>query len=133
MDEEKIDHGFTDEEKKILNSVSLLKKADAVFIRHLLEFLYKDNLKLLQRRSFSGQTRKRKRENANEPQQNVKQEAFKAISPMKKMIIFSEFTKRIENSNIPKQEQYQRLANDYVAQKIAWGIDNIRKMDKKTL
>lgn len=133
MEQEEIDYVFTEEEMKVLNSVSPLKKGDAIFVRHLLEFLYKTDLKLLQRRSYSGQMRTRKEKSAEEPQPIVSQLPFKAISPMKKKIIFQEFTKRIKNSNLSKQEQLQRLANDYVAKKIAWGISTIRKIDDKTL
>lgn len=124
---------FTEEEEKILNSVSILKTADAAFIRHLLQFLYKEDLKLLQKRSFSGKTRTPKAKNVNEPQQIVSQEPFKPISPMKKKVIFGKFTERIKNSKISTQEQFQRLETRYVAQLVAWGIANLRKIDEKAL
>lgn len=118
---------FTDEKEKELNSISILKKEDAHYIRGLLMILYKQDIKALHRRSYSGQTRTRKEENrSSEPKQ-----PFKPISPMKKMVIFDKFAKRITGSSIPKQQQLQRLDNGYIVQLISWGIANIRNANKK--
>lgn len=43
MESEQSDHNFTEDEKKALNSVTQLPKGDAIFVRLVLEFLYKDN------------------------------------------------------------------------------------------
>lgn len=119
-EEKEDDHIFTEEEIKKLNSTSLLQKSDAVYIRQIIEFLYKENLNVLNKRSFSGRTTTRKVGRDGEIAQDSNDTMpFKPILPKKKKIIYKRFTNRITSSNIPDQEQIQRLNYDYIARLIA--------------
>lgn len=116
---------FTEEEKRTLNSTPMDKKSDALFARHLLEFLYKNNLNALENRSCSGRTRKQKQD-TNEFNGAASSE-FKAITPEKKRIIFEEFSKRIQNSSVATEEKLIRLDSNYISGRIKTAIGTVRK------
>lgn len=105
-------HFLTKEDLLKLNSVSNLKKADATFIRFLLEILYKDDLRVLINRSVTGKLKKTVTSNE--------------ISPEKKGVIVSLFNNRIENSSAPIREQLERIKSQNVNVLIKTGINNIR-------
>lgn len=120
MPDEWEEHEFTAEESKILNSLSMLRRSDAPFVRKLLEFLYKHDISALEHRSYSGQTRKRDESKDVGP-------IFKAITPEKKAIIHQQFSSRIRNANLSSQEKLERMDTKYVSKLIAWGIGAIRR------
>lgn len=105
---------ISDDVQKRLNSTSTLADADAQYMRHLLEFLYKDDFSALDNRSLSGHTPKK---SAN----------HKAISPEKKDVLFSMFIERLQNPNIPLQDKVKRMDKVYIGRKIAVAIGTIRK------
>lgn len=105
-----------------LNSLSREKPQDASFIRILLEVLYKDNLRVLLSRSFTGRTSK-----ANIAGNTLKDGEFKAISPIKKKKIFSLFRDRIMNANVSAQEKFARLQAKHISRLISVAITNIRR------
>lgn len=107
-------HEFTDEEIKMLNSTPISKESDSIYIRYLLEFLYKDDRNVLKNRSLTGQTTKK----------NIE---LKCISPDKKDIIFDLFTKRLLNPKISLQEKSKRMEKTYIGRRIAVAIGTIRK------
>lgn len=102
----------------MLNSTSISLEADATYFRYLLEFLYKDDLSVLDRRTLTGRT----------PNKNSE---IKCISPDKKEIIFKQFTERLENPKIPLQEKAKRLDRCYIGRRIAVAIGTIRKSTAK--
>lgn len=110
-----------------LNSVSTSSQYDATFIRLLLEILYKNNKDALLHRSYSGRTKKTNRLSLGNDGDPSQIEEFKAVSPVKKQTIFTQFRKRIMNSNIPTQEKFIRLKSQNIARLVAVGIANIRK------
>lgn len=129
MDAQMMDVGpvyeFTEDETKILNSTSMYKQFDALFVRHVLEFLYKDDLHVLENRSCSGRTRKSRKSNNNEVTEEVV--LNKALTPEKKKIIFNEFSKRIEKCNIPTEQKLIRLDSKYISRQILTAIGTVRK------
>lgn len=98
----------------MLNSTPISKESDSIYIRYLLEFLYKDDLNVLKNRSLTGQTTKK----------NIE---LKCISPDKKDIIFDLFTKRLLNPKISLQEKSKRMEKTYIGRRIAVAIGTIRK------
>lgn len=105
---------FTDDEQKRLNSTPVSQESDSLYMRNLIEILYKDNRNVLNHRSLSGRTCK----------QNKDQ---KCISPEKKEIIFNQFLKRLENPKISLQERSKRMDSVYIGRRIAVAIGTIRK------
>lgn len=103
---------FSDEEQKTLNSTPISQESDATYFRCLLEFLYKDDLSVLNNRSVTGRTPKKGPE-------------FKCISPDKKEIIFKKFSERLQNPKV------NRLNTNYIGRKIAVAIGTIRKSTAK--
>lgn len=112
--ESKTDYEFTDEEHKMLNSTPISAESDALYIRHLLEFLYKDDLNILNKRSLTGHTPKKCIDH-------------KCITPEKKEIIFDMFTERLQSPKISLQEKAKRIDKAYVGRRIAVAIGTIRK------
>lgn len=102
---------------------------DATYIRILLEILYKDDLKTLLHRSFSGKTKKNSMPTAAclDDISLSQTEPFKAISPRKKCDIFCLFNRRVRHANTSKQDQFDRLRSANIARLIGAGIVNIRK------
>lgn len=109
---------FSDEEQKTLNSTPISQESDATYFRCLLEFLYKDDLSVLNNRSVTGRTPKKGPE-------------FKCISPDKKEIIFKKFSERLQNPKVPLHEKVNRLNTNYIGRKIAVAIGTIRKSTAK--
>lgn len=110
-----------------MDSVSLTEKYDATFIRILLEILYKDDIKTLLHRSFSGRTTKPTVASGSDVCLDDTQTEHKAISPKKKSDIFLLFKHRILHANISKQEQLKRLQATNISRIVAVGISNLRK------
>lgn len=105
---------INDDVRKMLNSTSSLAEADAQYMRHLLEFLYKEDLGVLNHRSLTGYT----------PKKSVD---HKVISPEKKDFLFSMFTGRLQNPKIPLEDKVKRMDKAYIGRKIAVAIGTIRK------
>lgn len=127
--EENIETQFTEEEIKALNSISIVK--DATYVRTMLSFLYKDDLSILNDRSWSGRTRTRIKTLADNqesltPHQAHKSE-FKIMTPEKKHLIHTKYTERIQASSIYMQEKYLRTNKEYIQKLVSYGIGNIRK------
>lgn len=118
---------LTEDEEKSLNAISLKAEHDSKFIRILLSQLYKDDLSILSFRTFTGQS-KFKKKTIND---NISDE-IKPISPAKKTQIFNRFKQRIMEASITKQEKFKRLQSSNVARLIATGIGNLRRQQKVT-
>lgn len=121
---------LADDEAKSLNSISTTKEYDATFIRILLEFLYKSDVRVLEYRSFTGRTAKKVQTNNASSSESGQ---FKAISPKKKNTIFSLFRERIEKCNISKSEKFTRMRSSNITRLVGIGIANIRKMNYPTV
>lgn len=118
---------ITDDEMSELNRLSKTKDKDATFIRLLLQFMYKDNLHVLKTaRSFTGRSRKTKKTTLNDEIDSPQKTEFKAISPMKKKIIFSLFKNRVEKSGVSKQETFTRISSTNLSQLVSKAISNLR-------
>lgn len=113
---------LTDDQIKALRSLSIDTHYDATFVRILLEFVYKDRLNVLFKRSFTGKTRQSKQPNSKEGDD----EPFQPISPQKKRTIFRYFKERITNADLTKQEQFDRLNSRNIIQLVSKGISNVR-------
>lgn len=118
---------LTNEEEKRLNSVSVSVQYDATFVRILLEILYKDDIKILSHRSFTGKTSKGEMATNDESGNSNETVPFKAISPRKKSDIITLFKKRIANAGTNKQDQFNRLRSANITRLVGAGITNIRK------
>lgn len=120
---------LTDDETKKLFSISTAQEYDATFIRILLEILYKDDISVLEHRSFTGRTMKRCHvNNAHSGGDSSCQcDQFKAISPKKKDTIFSRFRERIEKCNGSKSDQFKRIQTTNITRLVGMGIANLRK------
>lgn len=124
--EEEIDRTIqlTDDETKILFSLSTEPEYDATFIRLLLDYLYKDDKSILTYRSFTGRTRKKNKAVGIDKDSDGSK--FKAISPEKKGTIFSLFRKRIVSSGTTKHDKFLRLRSANITRLVGHGIGNIR-------
>lgn len=95
---------FSEDDWKKLNSVALVCKADATFIREAIEVMYHDNLFILRQRSLTGQQRKHQSdENSEEFIQ--KQE----VTPVKGRTITKLFSRRLDQAQIGAGEKLKRF------------------------
>lgn len=122
---------LTDDETKRLSSISTAQEHDATFVRILLEFLYKDDINVLEHRSFTGRNRTAKKSQNNIDNsggaRSCQSDKFKAISPIKKNTIFSLFRERIERCSVSKNDKFNRLRTANITRLVGGGITNLRR------
>lgn len=103
---EDIESIFTTGELNALNSVSMFKSCDRLFVCKVLQMLYKGNLDDLNNRRLS----KKKSKSSVET---------KAITPKKIQVIYSMMHRRVNDSPAEIEEKTQRMTQEYMNQTIS--------------
>lgn len=119
------DDFFTPKELRYLDVMSLEKKSDSTFVRHCLEFIYKENIHILKKKSLHGTAEKQLFSDDGLVDRVV--EGKDPLTPSKVDKIRSMFVERISRSGVGAVEYAERIKDSYLNRLIAASLQNISK------
>ncbi|XP_037033295.1 uncharacterized protein LOC119072222 [Bradysia coprophila] len=119
------DDFFTSKELKFLEVLSLEKKTDSTFVRHCLEFIYKDHLAALSTKTLKGTAEKQHFSDEGVVERVT--EGKDPLTPPKVARIRCLFVERISKAGVGPVEYGERIKDAYLNRLIAASIQNISK------
>lgn len=118
---------FTSEELTVLRSIDNDPRHDTTFIRNVLSFLYKDDLKALQQKCLTGSEPKTLRKKNGETFQTI---AKQPLTPKKVHILKSIHNERIKTVTKSEIDILRRTKERHINQMIAISLGNINRANR---